>query len=469
MKPPASAAATALPLTCDVLVVGGGFAGRAAARAAGVRGAHVVLVDAKTFFEYTPSAPRCVVCPRALAAATRPHAGAGRNVTILHGMVVRLADRDASVRAPDAGGGARLVRFRFCIWAGGTGYDAPIHASPASGSSLAARAAALGTSLEQLAAARSVLVLGGGLVGVELAAELAELRGRSGLRSPPPLRVTLASSGARLLPRLPRRAAALSEHFLAARGVVRVRKRLRPDCRKQPPSGAAGTAGAQIYVSEDASPTTVAADVVFDCTGARRRPAGEALRAYAESCGRGAFAPGRAGLVRLRDTLQLVGSDSVFVAGDAGVVDRELALEDDGGLGCEKTAYAAMEGGRVAAHNVTELLRGDGGAGGGKLRRFPKDAFGGAFPRMFLVSLGKWDGVVCLGPLAFGGPLAPLLKVVVEFVSVRAVSRGGLIDRVWTATERVQYSIVRGIAAVGRWHKLARRPGQHSTSVRRAR
>lgn len=46
-----------------VVIVGGGFAGRSARRA--LRGDfEVVLIDAKGYFEYTPSMLRCLVEPR---------------------------------------------------------------------------------------------------------------------------------------------------------------------------------------------------------------------------------------------------------------------------------------------------------------------------------------------------------------------------------------------------------------------
>jgi apoptosis-inducing factor 2 len=463
-------------LTCDVLVVGGGFAGRTAARHVGTQGFSVVLVDAKTYFEFTPSVPRCIVCPDAIANSARPHSDAerklhpGRNVSTVHGVVAELTDGSAFVNV--ASGlpiqrGTLSVNFRYCIWAAGSGYDDPIHPNGATLSSIRDRKGDMSSWLEKLKTSRSVLVLGGGLVGVEMAAELAEIQkryARSEMRLLFP-KIILASSGDRLLPRLPRRAGMLAEQFLLSRGVKRVTRRLRREgeaegrrCVANPES----LSREHVYVAADGSGLRVSADVVFDCTGSRRNKRGDALRAYASSCADSAVFPGRAGMVRVRKTLQLYGSDNVFVAGDAGAVDHELLLEHEGGLGGEKTAYAAVEGGRLAAQNVTQLLRAgaatDMRAGPLQLRRYPGDAFGGPFPRMFAVGLGKWDGVLCVGPLVLGGPVVALTKTVIEFMSVRAVSRGGFVESVWTSTERLLYGVVQALSAAGRWYESSPLP-----------
>lgn len=422
---------------CDVLVVGGGFAGRTAARRAGASGASVVLVDAKTFFEFTPSASRCIVCPAAVANAARPHQGAGRNVRVVHGVVDGMTADSATVRVLSDGGNARPVAvcFKYCIWAGGAEYQDPIRPAASSAASIADRRRELGSWRDRLAGARSILVVGGGLVGVELAAELVELPRR--LSSAPP-QITLAASGRFLLPRLPPRAGARADAFLSSRGVKRVTARLRR------------VGGSTEYVSDDGGGVRLSADVVFDCTGSQGSAAGDALRTFATSRDRRAVAPGRAGMVRVRDTLQLYNADNIFVAGDAAVVDSELALVGDGGLGCEKTAYAAVEAGRLAAANVVSLLH----AANAGLRRYPTDAFGGAFPRVFAVSLGKWDGVLCFGPVVVAGPLAALTKWIIEWFSVRAVAGGGLVEAAWSLNERFTYSAVRAATC---WQRLPRR------------
>ena len=66
----------------QVVVVGGQFAGRRAAkllRRGGKFG--VTLVDAKSFWEYTPGALRCLVEPRATRRLLQPHPPGTVNAT----------------------------------------------------------------------------------------------------------------------------------------------------------------------------------------------------------------------------------------------------------------------------------------------------------------------------------------------------------------------------------------------------
>jgi NADH dehydrogenase FAD-containing subunit len=287
----------------------------------------------------------------------------------------------------------------------------------------------------------SILVIGGGIVGVELAAELAT-------RLPPighkPRIVTLASSSARLLPRLPYRAGVLAENFLLERGVRRVHGRIKQ-------VGAA-------FETETPPRVRVDADAVFDCTGAIRNPMDAPLRRLVESIPSNKGFLGRSGMVRVRDTLQLYGTDNVFVAGDAGVVEKELDLWENGGKDGEKTAYAALEAGKIAAVNGLRLIRAQSVATSNiELLTFPKDAFPvSSFPRVFAVSLGKWDGVMCIGPFVFGGVLAAVSKVVIEKLIVQSVRRGGLAAITAQALEFTGYGIANGLAWILRLGKHPR-------------
>jgi NADH dehydrogenase FAD-containing subunit len=276
---------------------------------------------------------------------------------------------------------------------------------------------------------------------VELAAELATRLPSFGRK---PRIVTLASSSARLLPRLPCRAGVLAENFLLARGVRRVHGRVRK-------IGAA-------FETETPPRVRVDADAVFDCTGATRNPLDVPLRRLVESDPSHKGFLGRSGMVRVRDTLQLYGTDNIFVAGDAGVVDKELDLWEDGGQDGEKTAYAALEAGNIAAVNALRVLRAQSvDSSSIELLTFPKDAFPGAsFPRVFAVSLGKWDGVMCIGPFVISGVLAAVSKVLIEKLTVQSVGRGGLAAITIQALEFTGYGLANGLAWILRLGKHPR-------------
>lgn len=455
-------------LSVDVLVVGGGFAGRCASRKIASNGLSVALVDPKSFFEFTPSILRALLVPQSVSHITAEHSQVGVNIRFLRGIVSNLTESTATVELAESAtmnnrninASNVPVSFRYCIWAGGSAYPEPIRASLTSCGSVAHRKRELAGWRERLRGAKSVLVLGGGLVGVELAAELSELTNRTSrdgwanvhsiwrrcwemlrrsgpVEAQPRMNIWLAAPRGLLIPRLPQRASRKALKFLESRGVVVIKSRLMPDKKGRASVKRLG------YVSNDGPDVRISPDIVFDCTGPRQGAAGNSIRALAQLCGnRNALAPGRACLVRVRDTLQLPGVDNVFVAGDAAVVDGELDPVGSGGLGCEKTAYAAMEAGRLAAENVIALSRAGAESAtiSPSLKRYPGNAFPtGKFPRLFAVSLGKWDGILCVGPVVIGGPIVSVCKAGVQVLSVRALQKGGMAGHTLVFVESCMY------------------------------
>lgn len=139
------------------------------------------------------------------------------------------------------------------------------------------------------------------------------------------------------------------------------------------------------------------------------------------------------------DTLQLPNAPHIFVAGDAHRVPGELDL---GELACEKTAYAAESAGQLAARNVITLVRSDRLLIGGsrRLHRYPVDAFPmSQFPRLFVVSLYKYHGILCIGPLVLTGVLAAVVKLMIEVLGVSAAKQDSLFSMVFRVMEGVAY------------------------------
>lgn len=117
---------TKMPPT--ILIVGGGFAGRAAVRyfIDTVEEAHVVLVDEKPFFEFTPATLRCIVHPGHIKRITFSQYS-DPDFTFLLGRVTCMTEREATVsRTDDDRVTVFSVPYDYCVWATGVDYVPPI-------------------------------------------------------------------------------------------------------------------------------------------------------------------------------------------------------------------------------------------------------------------------------------------------------------------------------------------------------
>ena len=123
----------------------------------------------------------------------------------------------------------------------------------------AARIAALSAVTETLRHSARVLIIGGGVVGVELAAEVVHYHPRA--------IVTVADVASRLLATLPRSASDAAADALRARGVRLLLGA--PLTRVDPPLITEGGAPAPQHAFVAPSGEMVPADAVFMCVGAR--------------------------------------------------------------------------------------------------------------------------------------------------------------------------------------------------------
>lgn len=269
------------------------------------------------------------------------------------------------------------------------------------------------------------MILGAGPIGVELAAELTALA-----RQCANLRITLAASPRGVLPRFPRAAGEYATYWLTRRGVVVLRARMKKGNRLP--------GGRFQYTDANNSSTILTPDVVFDCTGAKSNRSTNALVAGGMVSSDGIL---RDGSVRVLETLQLVNVPHVFVAGDVSRVPGELDLR---GLAAEKTAYAADESGRLAARNIVALMKGERLVTGrkGAMGRWPRDVFWrGRFPRLVIISLYKWHGILCVGPIVINGVLPALVKWMIEILGVAAAEREGAGWLILKLMEAVGYTL----------------------------
>lgn len=229
---------------------------------------------------------------------------------------------------------------------------------------LSARAHNLGSHFNSVSRARSVLVIGAGTVGVELAAEIIERF--------PTKEVTLVGP---LLARSTSKSTRYASEWLAARNVNLL-----------PGDKVLRNEGRVFFLS---SGRTIEADVAFICTG------NVPNSAFMQKSP--VFAPALTptGFARASQTLLLDGFNNVFVAGDMTYIPGEE----------EKLCQDALACASVISDNITRLSRNPAA----KLATYEP------CKRPMIISLGKYDGMFTYRGWTVCGFICALMKDFVEW------------------------------------------------------
>jgi NADH dehydrogenase len=345
-----------------IVIVGAGFAGLAAARGLD-HGYAVTVVDRSASFEWLPNIhqllsgakrPRELRLPIRRLAARAGHRFVRAEVTHIDG-------RAGAVRTADG----RQLAFDACIVAVGGVNDtygvkgADRHAMPFKS---VADCAAIGRKLAALARQceeRSVVIVGGGLEGIEALGEILRR-----FRSSGTLRISVVESGTRLLAGAPPTLDAKVRAHAVPLGV-----RFR--------TGSAVTAVTRTRV-ELRSGERLHSDLTIWTGGVTASPLLRASRL----AGKGkSWAP-------VTPALQSKLFKSVFVVGDAAGLPTPLP----------KQAYYAMQMGRSAADNVRRWLNGR------PMRAFRPE------PKPMLVAFGDLDTFLVRGRSVIASPALAWLK-----------------------------------------------------------
>jgi NADH dehydrogenase len=215
-----------------------------------------------------------------------------------------------------------------------------------------------------------IVVIGGGLAGVETCAAVAELFARSGISAPP--RIVLLHSGTELLPELLprfRRLTRYAQRRLLAHGIE-----IRTEAR---------VAAVLPESVELADGTTIPAELVINAVGQRpvRIPGTDQLERTDD------------GRIRTDGRLRVPGADQVWAGGDVAAVPHLV-----NGQICPPNALWAIKHGSYIGRNLARVL------GGREPRRFSYLGLGRAG------SLGVGQGILHLYGLQFTGRLAWLMR-----------------------------------------------------------
>ncbi|CEI93543.1 hypothetical protein RMCBS344292_07775 [Rhizopus microsporus] len=308
-----------------VVVVGGGFTGFTVASILDqMPRFYVTLIDTKDSFEYTPGIVKKIVNPDQSSSLRVRHDAYVKNGRVIIGYAEELCDDGKCVKVND-----ELITFDYLVIATGSSYSSQLKSSDTSS---LYRMSGLEESYLELLKARRVLIIGGGLVGCELASEISQ---QTFPGAYPKKHVTLIDSHSNVVNRSDLRQQNMARKYLEELGVEVVCNEKIIDFDSTGDNVYLGSSG-RIYCGYDK---------VFFATGTRPNTAlftSSTIDSSLDDC------LDTWGRIRVKPTLQIDHwkYEHIFAGGDVTNVVEE------------KTGYAATISGVCIARNICRLVKG---------------------------------------------------------------------------------------------------------------
>lgn len=340
-----------------VVILGGGFCGTTVANQLDKHEeCESVLIDNTKYFEYTPGLPRLLTSKSDLRDIMVPYSSFLENTRVFVDRVTRVTPKKVTTKK------GRSLRFDYLVIALGTEY--PICLQNKENVFTSTTALKLAKTREHLHKAEKILVIGGGVIGTEVAAELST--------QTPKKQITLVHSHDRLLERTPRLASIFAENFLARHNVT---LHFNEKIIKHENDTFFSNRDQRIH-----------ADIGIWCAGFAFTPS--YMKGFPNEC----FTP--RGALRVNQHLQLKGMSNIFVGGDITSI-RE-----------EKTGAHAEIHGNTISQNI--------------LRKENNETLVSykSYTLPLVISLGRKNGIITLPPFAFPGVIPALSKWLIERVSL---------------------------------------------------
>ncbi len=320
----------------QVLIIGGGFAGVATAQKLEKEGIKTTLVDRKNYFEVTYAVLRDVAAPEKNNGAARQYYKDILAGSFIQSGVKTLNQSNALLESGET------LSFDKVVIASGSRYPSLPLAKSSEAMALSSRVEELKSHHSKLRLASDVLVIGGGVVGVELAGEIAFAM--------PKAKVTLAHNSHTLLDGFKEKAQKKALKQLTDLGVnVEFNTRYKESNRAY---------------TDEKSGKYITPDVAFVAIGTM--PNNEFLQQNFS------HTLNSKGLVHVDSNLAVVGQDNFYAIGDIADV------------GEAKLGYLALEQGKYLGKALAKVMKGKSTKG------YKRNPF------MALVPTGQKTGVVQL-------------------------------------------------------------------------
>lgn len=336
-----------------VVVIGGGFAGSRIARKL-ENSFDVTLIDTKDYFEFTPGILRTIINPNHTKRIECFHKNYLKKAEFIKGVVESVDKKNVIVNN-------KKISYDYLVICSGSNYSLPIKEQNLV---IASHISHLESKHEELAKAKNVAIIGGGLVGTELAAEICTAYKEKG--------ITIIQAADRLIERNPIRASNYAKKFFEKRGVRMIFNEFFKERQ------------GDYYVTDKG--TKIKADLIFVCTGIHSNS-----DFMAENFSKKLNDKKQ---IRVDKFLNVVGERKIFAVGD--VNDAPV----------EKTARNAKAEAKIAIKNILN--------GENKKERTYRSKI-----TLMVISLGKWNGLFTWKKFSFGGIIPGILKTLIEWNFMR--------------------------------------------------
>jgi len=366
-----------------VVIVGGSFAGLSALRhLSDHAGTSITLVEPKDFFEYTPAVHHVLAGHQdSKAILTSIENCIPSGVKFVRDQILEIDYENKSLVLESH----NPIMYDYLICATGASYAAPVRGSI----NLEDRRKELRHFRERVKECKKVVCIGGGLVGVEMAAEIKAYY--------PEKEIYVLDLLTEVLASLPERAQRWGRAYLEKLGVqLYLGRKSNIETSK---------------ITFDDGEVIDNIDLIIWCCGSRPHvhvPSEENKTT-------------RMGYM-INDNLQISNLKNVFSCGDCA---------DGAEFGAMKTAYVAEEMGKVAAKNVIHSIKSE------KLMSYPKCLYGVKKPpTLVLVSLGPKSCIMVLNDIVLQSQVFLWFKHFIAWSKMKQAELYKWSDLLWTIAER---------------------------------
>ena len=336
-----------------IIILGGGFCGTLVARNLEKKlpDAEIILIDKKDYFEFSPSIHKVIFNSKYFNKITKCYKNLFNNIRIVKDKVVKVTSKQVITEKH---------RFDFDYLVICIGIEYPVLLNNTE------KVCTLKNSIEaakmgaKILASNKILIIGGGLIGTEIAGELVTKTKHK--------EITIVHNHNRLIERNPQRASDYALDFLTKRGARIIFNEKVIDHKDNK------------FITNKGR--LIEADAGLWCAGIKANP-------YFMSGFRNI--KNEKGFLKVNECLQLKGFKNIFVGGDINNVPEE------------KTAQNAVRHAHIISHNIISLIN--------------KTELKKHKPRSgpLVISLGDWKGILTFKDFSFCGFIPGIMKWLIEF------------------------------------------------------